>query len=143
MDNLAGERDKWKGRAKKFQQAYRDKSHEAFALELQKTQLEAYGADVVARKQVESLRAKLMNKRKSELRAQPTDFMKVKAAVEEKIPEVVRNGLALCGWNAFGIFEIVLAELKAAKEPICCSHCLPDCATCDARKGQIGGGRHG
>lgn len=60
LQQARGERDKWKRRAKAFQEGYKDKSSEAFALEIQKMDLLAHGADKVGLKQNESLRTKLL-----------------------------------------------------------------------------------
>ena len=51
-------RDKWKRRAKLFQKAYWDEIFTSMALTLQKSNLEANGADKVTAMQNKSLRAK-------------------------------------------------------------------------------------
>ena len=54
-------------------------------------------------------------------------------AVEDQIPPELVAAMGLCGWNALGIFEIVLRELKRAKQPICCPHCVIGCTACGRR----------
>lgn len=65
-----------------------------------------------------------------------TDFLNVIKNVEKRIPQEIRDDLALRGWNAFGIFEVVLDELKKAKEPICCPHCITICVACQSARGR-------
>ena len=60
IKELEGERDKWKRRALAFQEGYRDKSFEVTALEIQKMDLLAHGADKVVMRQNESLKTKLL-----------------------------------------------------------------------------------
>lgn len=52
--------EKWRRRARLFRRGYKDASFEAFGLELQKMQLEAYGANQVLPMQNESLRKRLL-----------------------------------------------------------------------------------
>lgn len=54
--------------------------------------------------------------------------------VESQIPPELIAAMGLCGWNAFGMFETVLQELKKAKLPICCPHCIVGCNACGSKK---------
>jgi hypothetical protein len=61
IDKIIAERDKWKRRAKLFQEAYRDADFRALALEIQKMQLEALGTDKVTAMQNKHLLKKLIS----------------------------------------------------------------------------------
>ena len=78
-------------------------------------------AEKVANEVVQSI----LNRQKS--------FAVIARAVEDQIPPELVAAMELCGWNAFGMFEIVLSELKRAKQPICCPHCIIGCAACGSK----------
>ena len=59
-----------------------------------------------------------------------TDYRKIEQAVKEQLPPGLLAEMALAGYNPFGIFEIVLKELKRANLPICCPHCVIGCMAC-------------
>ena len=61
-------------------------------------------------------------------------YRQIVKKVEEQIPPELIAAMGLCGWNAFGMFETVLLELKKAKLPICCPHCISGCNACGSKK---------
>lgn len=61
-------------------------------------------------------------------------YRQIVKKVEEQIPPELIAAMGLCGWNAFGMFETVLLELKKAKLPICCPHCISGCNACGPKK---------
>lgn len=61
------------------------------------------------------------------------DYKKIKEKVESQLPHGLLDEMSLQGFNAFGVFEIVLRELKRAKLPICCPHCVIGCTACGRR----------
>ena len=60
-------------------------------------------------------------------------YRQIVKKVEEQIPPELIAAMGLCGWNAFGMFETVLLELKKAKLPICCPHCISGCNACGSK----------
>lgn len=73
------------------------------------------------------------NKIVQSILARQASYNLIVKAVEDQIPPELVATMGLVGWNAFGIFEIVLSELKRAKQPICCPHCVIGCAACGSR----------
>jgi hypothetical protein len=41
----------------------------------------------------------------------------LKAKIEERIPKEIIEAMKSQGWNAFGIYEVVLQEIKKEKKP--------------------------
>lgn len=83
---LVLERDKWKHRAKLFQEAYKEKDVESFALNLQKLQLESLGTAATLIKQRDSLKSKYLEscRERNALRQQVREIgEKVKARAVE------------------------------------------------------------
>lgn len=66
--------------------------------------------------------------------ARQASYKLIVKAVEDQIPPELVAAMGLVGWNALGMFEIVLGELKRAKQPICCPHCIIGCAACGPKK---------
>ena len=58
------------------------------------------------------------------------DYRKIEEAVKERLPPGLLSDMSLAGYNPFGVFVVVLRELKRAKLPICCPHCVIGCVAC-------------
>lgn len=101
-NQIAAERDKWKRRALAFQEGYKDKSFEVTALEIQKMDLLAHGADKVVMRQNKSLKTKLLGVcvERNELKEEADALRARVADLEKVLSMVICNGCHnRIGWN--------------------------------------------